>query len=146
MRRSMLAVLIGSVALLTAACSDDKDTSSQQVLDRPVMMRDIGFEPADIEVMRGAMVRLNIKNDGALMHDFTMDSMPMRGMKMSGGMPAGTPGTHSGMGGNAAMHMAVGAGGRGMIEFEATEPGDYPFYCTEAGHREAGMHGTLHVK
>ena len=139
----MLVLLIGTLALLTAACSSDETTSSSKAVNHPVMMRDIGFEPANIEVMRGTMVRLNIKNDGALMHDFTIDTMPMRGMKMSGGMQTGT---HGAMGSNSAMHMALGAKTNGTLEFEATEPGDYPFYCTEAGHHEAGMHGILRVK
>ena len=149
MRRAMLIVIVGSFALIAAGCSGDKTTSSSnssKVVDRPVMMRDIGFEPGDIEVMRGTMMRLNIKNDGALMHDFTVDTMPMRGMKMTGGMQTGTPGAHGAMGSNAAMHMALAGKTSGTLEFEATEPGDYPFYCTEPGHREAGMHGVIHVK
>ena len=37
-------------------------------------------------------------------------------------------------------------GGSGTLEFTPTEPGEYEYYCTVPGHKEAGMLGTLVVE
>ena len=44
------------------------------------------------------------------------------------------------------MHMAVANGASGTSEFTPTTPGTFTFFCTVAGHKEAGMTGTLTVK
>jgi plastocyanin len=38
------------------------------------------------------------------------------------------------------------AGDKTVAEIGELEPGEYTFYCTVPGHREAGMEGTLTVK
>ncbi|PKN82036.1 MAG: hypothetical protein CVU47_04555 [Chloroflexi bacterium HGW-Chloroflexi-9] len=146
MRRVVLLVLFAVIGLLAAACGggdgSDAEGDDAAVREVGVMMRDIVFEPAIIEVERGERVRLNFENSGALVHDFSVDLMPMGRMAMTGGTSGNG---HGGHGAEAAMHMALAAGEHGMIEFEATEVGEYVYYCTEPGHREAGMHGILRV-
>ncbi|MDP2328259.1 MAG: cupredoxin domain-containing protein [Dehalococcoidia bacterium] len=146
MRRAVVLVLFGLLSLGVTACADDDSSSAPsaeaEVREVSVMMRDIAFEPTAIEVARGETVRLNFENGGALPHDFSIDSMPMGRMEMTGGM---TSNGHGGHGSESAMHMALATGEHGMIEFEATEPGEYVFYCNEPGHRDAGMHGILRV-
>lgn len=146
MRRAAILVVVSVFGVSLVACGGDdvspSSTPAVETRDVSVMMRDIAFEPDIIEVRRGETVRLNFRNSGALVHDFSIDSMPMGRMQMTGGTTADG---HGGHGSGAAMHMALPAGEHGMIEFEATEPGDYVFYCNEPGHREAGMHGILRV-
>lgn len=146
MRRAVVLILFGLLVIGLTACRGDESTPTSSVdagaREVSVMMRDVAFEPEVIEVRRGEMVHLNFQNSGALVHDFSIDSMPMRRMEMTGGT-AGNG--HSAHGSGAAMHMALSAGEHGMVEFEATEPGEYVFYCNEPGHREAGMHGILRV-
>lgn len=143
--RQLVVFVLATLMMVTVACggSDAAPATAEPSLDVTVTMRDIAFEPTVIEVERDTLVRLNFENSGALMHDFTIDSMPMRGMRMSGGTSAGGHGDH---GAGRTMHLALATGNRGMIEFEATEPGEYVFYCDEPGHREAGMHGVLRVR
>ena len=43
------------------------------------------------------------------------------------------------------LHVAAGAGGKGTLTFTPSKPGTYEFYCTVAGHKEAGMVGILTV-
>lgn len=43
------------------------------------------------------------------------------------------------------IHVAAAPGSRNTIEFTPSEPGEYEFVCTVAGHKEAGMVGTLVV-
>lgn len=145
MRRAAALVVFSILGLGLVACGDSASpdpSMDAEVRDVSVMMRDIAFDPDVIEVRLGETVRLNFENSGALVHDFSIDSMPMGRMEMTGGTPGNG---HGGHGSEAAMHMALGAGEDGTIEFEATEAGEYIFYCNEPGHREAGMHGILRV-
>jgi len=142
MRRAALLIVLATALALGACGGEDSTSDDAAVREVSVMMRDIAFEPAVIEVGRGEVIRLRVENGGALPHDFSVDSMPMRRMEMTGGSPAGG---HGGHGDGAGMHMALGAGQRGTLEFEATDAGEYVFYCNEPGHREAGMHGILRV-
>ena len=129
---------------LTACGSDEfpSDRGDAAVREVSVMTRDSAFEPTAIEVSRGEIVRLNLENGGALPHDLSIDSMPMGRMEITGGSCGGG---HVGRGAEAAMHMALEAGQRGGIQFEATEADEHVFYCNEPGHRDAGMHGILRV-
>jgi uncharacterized cupredoxin-like copper-binding protein len=146
MRRAVVLIVFGLLSLGITACAGDDSSpnagAEAEMREVSVMMRDIAFEPDVIELSRGETVRLNFENSGALVHDFSIDSMPMGRMEMTGGTSGNG---HGGHGSEAAMHMALGAGEHGMIEFEATEAGEYVYYCNEPGHREAGMHGILRV-
>ena len=55
-----------------------------------------------------------------LLHDFTIDDIDV--------------------------HVAADGGETAEGGLRADEPGEYTFYCTVAGHREAGMEGTLVVE
>ena len=44
------------------------------------------------------------------------------------------------------LHVAALMGQMATLEFTPTKPGTYEFFCTVAGHKEAGMKGTLVVK
>jgi uncharacterized cupredoxin-like copper-binding protein len=43
------------------------------------------------------------------------------------------------------VHVSAAAGNEGAVVFTATEAGEYEFYCSVPGHKEAGMIGTLKV-
>jgi len=45
-----------------------------------------------------------------------------------------------------AVHMGAMAGMSGSVTFVPTQPGTYEFFCAVAGHKEAGMVGTLMVR
>ncbi len=44
------------------------------------------------------------------------------------------------------LHVAAGPAAQGKLTFTPSKPGTYEFFCTVAGHKEAGMVGTLTVK
>ncbi len=44
------------------------------------------------------------------------------------------------------LHVVAAAESRGTLTFTPTKPGQYEFYCTVAGHKEAGIVGVLTVK
>ena len=107
-----------------------------------VTMRDLAFDPGTIEVRSGERVRLGIRNEGALTHDFTIEAMPVTAKSATGGVSGAE---HAHQASSFALHLALAAGKAGALGFTPTKAGEYAFWCTVAGHREAGMSGTLRV-
>lgn len=77
------------------------------------------FDPDEIEVTAGEDVAIVLTSTDIL-HDFTIDELDA--------------------------HVAADRGETATGGLRADEPGRYTFYCTVAGHREAGMEGTLIVE
>jgi plastocyanin len=77
------------------------------------------FDPDEIEVAAGEEVAIVLTSTDIL-HDFTIDELDA--------------------------HVAADEGETATGGLRADEPGRYTFYCTVAGHREAGMEGTLIVE
>lgn len=93
--------------------------------DAPIMHvigSEFGYSPASFDVEAGHAFTVMLHNEGALEHDITIE-----GFEDMGGV-----------------HLI--AGEDGMITFMLEEPGEYTYYCTVPGHREAGMTGTLVVE
>lgn len=86
-----------------------------------VIGNEFGYSPASFIVEAGHAFTVMLHNEGALEHDITID-----GFEELGGI-----------------HLI--AGEDGMNTFMLDEPGEYTYYCTVPGHREAGMTGTLVV-
>lgn len=79
------------------------------------------FEPKDITVKKGEVVKFVVKNAGKLPHDWMAD-----GLKevATGEFPGGE---------------------ERVIVWEAAQTGTWTTYCMVTGHKEAGMTGTLTV-
>lgn len=138
--------------LLLAACSGLAGQSSLQTIT--VEAQGMHYQPASLEVTAGQPVEIIFTNHDSVDHDFSIlefpvvsgagapvvEASPVPGHDMSG--MAGMGGT----GGVPALHMAAAMGSTSTLKFIASRPGSYTFYCTVAGHKEAGMVGTLVVK
>jgi uncharacterized cupredoxin-like copper-binding protein len=80
---------------------------------------DLAFEPAELAIPAEVSVVITLQNDGALEHDFVIEDTEFKTDLIAGG---------------------------GTGEVAVTLPaGEYVFYCSVTGHREAGMEGTLTV-
>ena len=101
------------------------------------------FDPSEITVTAGHPVHLTLDNSGAaLLHDWNIDDIPVEHVAVDG-----VAHEHEGDGDmEPALHVAADAGDTATIEFTPLEAGEYAFYCTVPGHREAGMEGTLIVE
>ena len=154
MRRSTtyFLALVAASSLALAACGDDDDTTSTDmpmsdsgmdgtmgdgmgpdgtmghaesspVADDArriaVTARSFEFDPDEITVTAGEDVAIVLTSEDIL-HDFTIDELDA--------------------------HVAADAGETDEGGLRADEPGRYTFYCAVAGHREAGMEGTLIVE
>ncbi|TXI54910.1 MAG: hypothetical protein E6Q57_01720 [Mycobacterium sp.] len=147
MRRSLIAAVLSllTLSLVLAACGNDDDSSGSPMGDMSGHMNgdstDMGghggsspvvpgarrievgatsfeFDPDEITVTAGEDVAIVLSSDD-LLHDFTIDDIDV--------------------------HVAAERGESAEGGLRADEPGRYTYYCTVAGHREAGMEGTLVV-
>ena len=77
------------------------------------------FDPDEITVTAREDIAIVLTSDD-LLHDFTIDDIDV--------------------------HVAADQGETDEGGLRADEPGEYTYYCTVAGHREAGVEGTLVVE
>ncbi len=142
MKKLSIPLLLASVLL--AACSGPVQSAPQVITMDANAMK---FLPATIEVKTGQPVKMTMRNSDSVDHDFSIMEFPMSKMSSDSDPVAGhTMGGSSGMAKEPELHIAVAMGKSGTLEFTPTKPGTYEFFCTVAGHKEAGMKGTLVVK
>lgn len=84
-----------------------------------VAARSFEFDPDEITVTAGEDVAIVLTSED-LLHDFIIDELDA--------------------------HVSSDVGETNEGGLRADEPGRYTYYCSVAGHREAGMEGTLIVK
>jgi len=134
------------IAALTACQADDREdidpaVSPDQTVE--VLMTDIAFAPAEVEVEAGRQIRLLFRNEGVLTHDFTIREMPHGDIRMMGSAP-GDGHMHEAQ--TNAIHVAVDPGTTATLDLETTQAGTFEFFCSVLGHREAGMAGFFTVR
>jgi plastocyanin len=84
-----------------------------------VVADDLAFDPAELTAVSGEDLALELTAVDVL-HDFTISELDA--------------------------HVVADRGETATGGFTAGEPGRYTFYCAVAGHRQAGMEGTLVVE
>lgn len=141
MSRTTLSLLLALILMfILAACGG---TAAKPVSTEPktitLTLNEFQFQPAEITVNVGQPITLVLKNNGTVLHDFVSTDAMVEVMEEHGAM-------HDMSGMQTAMHAAIEAGQQSTLEFKATQAGTYTFYCTVAGHKEAGMMGKLIVK
>ncbi|BDG61499.1 cupredoxin domain-containing protein [Caldinitratiruptor microaerophilus] len=147
-RLALAALLVGAATAL-AGCGQRSETSAdkggaQQV--ELVARSDLKFSVDTLSVKAGQPVALVLRNeDTAQLHDFTILKIPVKDVR--GGNEAKGENVHAGMdmGMEPALHVSVQPGQTGRLEFTPTDRGQYEFFCTVPGHKDAGMKGTLTV-
>jgi uncharacterized cupredoxin-like copper-binding protein len=140
--KRLFAILLLAATLIVVACGGGAETATgpQEVT---LVATDIAFDQERIEVVAGQPVALNLRNEGVLEHDFSIMHIPAE-------MPAddhtGDDGHDMGhMEEQPELHTAAMSGANSSFTFTPTEPGEYTYFCSVPGHREAGMDGTLVV-
>jgi plastocyanin len=150
-RFAALTVIVLALGLVLAACGSDDEPSVQGTGDTSTMTNDdmmgdsgghmgghgkssdvaaharrievtatsFKFDPREIRVEAGEDVAI-VLTSRDLLHDFTIDEFDA--------------------------HVAADRGKTEEGGFTADKPGRYSYYCTVAGHRAAGMQGTLVVE
>lgn len=141
----IILVLAGILSACSNSTSAEDAKSPTKVLT--LAATDIAYDIPVIEAKTGQLVRLTLNNDGLLEHDFSIVHLPLIGEVA--GDETHTEGEEghdmSGMEEEPDVHVAAMPGESNTISFTPAEPGEYEYYCTVPGHREAGMYGKLNV-
>jgi nitrite reductase (NO-forming) len=95
------------------------DAGGQTTFD--VEMVDVAFSPTELVVPANTEITINLVNNGVAVHNFTIDELNVS----SGDYAAGQTGT---------------------VTFNSGASGEYEYYCSIPGHKEAGMVGKLIVQ
>lgn len=140
---SILALLILAMSAVVG-CSGGTPTAAEPV-DIALVATDIAYDTTQIDGVAGRPLRVTLENAGALEHDFTIDEIPLSGAPKVEQAVVSAEHEMGHTAEEAAVHVAAAAGATGVVEFTPTSPGEYAFYCTVSGHREAGMEGTVVV-
>ena len=81
------------------------------------------FDPATLTAKAGQPIQVTLNNGGQIAHDFDIADGPVQPVKITA-----QPGQSA------------------SATFTIDKPGTYTFFCSQPGHQEAGMKGTLTVQ
>ncbi len=109
-----------------------------------VEMTNFAFTPNVLEVNAGEVLEIAVQNIEPVLHDFTIEAIDADvHISYLGGTGEHAHAEAAAV--EADVHFALTEPGTGVVHLNIHEPGEYVFYCTVPGHREAGMEGTLIV-
>jgi uncharacterized cupredoxin-like copper-binding protein len=126
----------GLIAILTGCSSG---TTAESTVT--IAALDVKFNTQEISVAQGKPVKLVLDNKDQVLHDFSIDKLPVAN---KADHHAG--GAHDMGGTNPDVHVSADGHKQGSIVFTPTQAGTYEFYCTVPGHKESGMVGRLVVR
>lgn len=126
-------------ALVLAACGGN----AAEATAITVTVNEFAFDPNPITAIAGMPVEITLVNDGAVEHDFVIETIPVKDVSVEGAMD-----DHEMSAGHEEfdLHTSTAAGETSVLRFTPTEPGTYQIICSVPGHKEAGMIGELIVK
>ena len=110
-----------------------------------VQMTNFAYTPSVLEVNSGEVLEIAVQNGEPLLHDFTIEQIDAD-VHISYLEGSGQHAHAAGEAETADVHFPLSEPGVGVVHLKIHEPGEYVFYCTVPGHREAGMEGTLIVR
>lgn len=138
-----LSIALVAASMLAACGATGGASSATQSLT--VTTKEFAFAPAQLTVTSGQPVELTLQNTGAVEHDWSVREIGLAGNPTATGETGGGHMTGD-MHDAPKLHVAAGPGAQGRLTFIPSKAGTYEFLCTVAGHKEAGMVGTLMVK
>ncbi|MFW5828559.1 MAG: plastocyanin/azurin family copper-binding protein [Alkalispirochaeta sp.] len=115
----IILVLVAVAAPLVAEETVDVTGEDGDVKEITVQNDRLSYVQSEIRVNEGDTIRLTFENTGGR-HDWVLDEFD-------------------------AATDVINGGDSQTIEFTADEAGEYEFYCSVPGHRQAGMWGTFIV-
>ena len=147
-KRTVVALAVGAVALLSAACGnsggDAKASDSERTVD--VEMVDVAFKPTELAVAKGETIRFVFTNNGKTDHEAFLGTKAEQ-MDHDEGMSSDSKkdGHDMDMGGGDESAVTVGPGESDELTTRFDDPGTFEIGCHEPGHYTAGMKMTVTV-
>ncbi len=127
MKPLVLVALIGVLPLIVAcapATASSPQAAARATQQLAVKGLDLRFEPTTLTAKAGQPIQITLDNGGQVQHDLTLTltgAPQVQILALPGQKATSQP-------------------------FTIDNPGSYPFVCTQPGHQEAGMKGTLLVQ
>jgi uncharacterized cupredoxin-like copper-binding protein len=129
MKRFFLFLITGVVFLFVLVACGGSD-SSKPVSTLSVEMSEFKFTPAAMTVFAGQEITLNLSNNGAVEHEFTI---------LKKGSVATIPFDPEKQAADVLAKFKLGANKSETYQFILPEAGEYSVICAIQGHMEAGM-------
>ena len=127
MRHSLLLFAAPIVMLVASACASTAAPATGSALPPEQVTitgtDDFRMNPSAITVKAGQPVEVTFQNRGEILHDFT---------------------AQQGLATPASILEQGGQSGTATITYN--KPGPYKFFCSQPGHDQLGMHGTITVQ
>ena len=127
MRHTLLVIAAPIVLLLASACAPAPAPASGAGLPPEQITLtgtdDFRFNPSTITLKAGQPLQVTFQNSGEILHDFTVQQGLARPITI---LEDG------------------GKSGTATVTYD--KPGTYKFFCSQPGHDQAGMHGTITVQ
>ncbi|MBA3532503.1 MAG: cupredoxin domain-containing protein [Ardenticatenales bacterium] len=137
MKKASFFLLI--VLPLLVACGTGSSTPTVAPQTLTLVAQDIAYDKTALEGTIGQPIQLDFSNQGALAHDFTIDEIEATETADSHDSHNESTATESDL------HYHLETNEAQVFTFTPLQAGTYTFYCSVAGHREAGMTGILTV-
>lgn len=134
-------------AFLTGACATQGGGHDATAAKLYMITADeFAYAPSTLMLQAGERATLRLQNRGQLLHDVTIPGIPVRDVVIGASANhAMARQDHAPMS-DTQLHIAAVPGKAADVSFTPTQPGEYDSYCSEPGHRDAGMHGRLIVR
>lgn len=134
---AIVMVTILAFGLLLTACAGAGSAGSPSTTLK-IEMSEFMFEPKALTIPAGQQITLELKNSGAIQHDFTILK---KGVVLPGKFDQDKQMA------DVYFHATLDSGKIGTFTFMApSEPGEYQIICGLPGHYQSGMTATLTVK
>ena len=133
-----LSLLLALLGLIAGGCTTQPSAKAQAdsdlaftlktaMIDNQMVFLGVGGEidgltNPDLVAQPGDTIRVTLINDDAMLHDFAIPDL------------------------NARTSMVSAKGQSAEVVFETNEVGEFAYFCTVPGHRQAGMEGKLIVR
>lgn len=143
----LFALLLAAMAL--AACGGGSDTTGEETAAAPETTQETESEKEAEGGSAGSAATVDFEADPSGSLAYTTDKATAKAGKVTVNFTNSSPVPHDvaieDSGGETIAETEVLAEGSDSTTAEL-EPGEYTFYCSVPGHRQAGMEGTLTVK
>lgn len=154
--RALALMAAGALTVTLAACGGGSEQASPEESARAAAaaalftgpagqtvsldMADLKYSTGSVTAKAGEVIEIALANKGSIDHDVSFKELPGDAALRVDGKEKDVDA------GKTAIHAHMKSGSTGALRLKVSTPGTYEFYCSVAGHKEAGMKGTLTVQ